>query len=158
METDPTSERKTPQAVPTSALARPSCWTALQRWVLLAGLAYIFLISAVRLVTTIDYWYWLDFAKVSPGPLYLAFTGGLWAVIALAALLWVGLRRPWFRLVGFSAALFFALTYWIDRLFISTHPDGTGNTPFAILLTLILLAYVALALRPLAELRALKSK
>ena len=94
--------------------------------------------------------------KSSPGPLYLAITGGLWGIVALAALLWIVLRRPWYRLVGISAALFFAITYWIDRLFISTHPGGAGNTPFAILLTLILLAYVALVLRPLSDLRTLR--
>jgi hypothetical protein len=106
------------------------------------------------MVNAITNWYWLDFAQIRPGPLYLAVTGGLWGLAGLVALVWIVLRRPGFPLVGCGAALLFALTYWVDRLFISTHPDGTGNTPFAILLTLILLAYVILVLRPLPDLRS----
>ena len=152
----PTPAPKAGQAP--AAVPRASCWLSLQRWVLWLGFAYIAVTGWVRLAAAITGWYWLNFTKMNPGPLYLAITGGLWGLTALAALIWLVLRRPGYRLVGMSAALFFALTYWIDRLFISTHPGGTGNTPFAILLTLLLLAYVALVLRPLPALRALKRK
>lgn len=146
MDSQPISTREAGQAPPVKT--RPSCWISLQRWVLWAGFAYIAIAGWVRLVSAIADWYWLNFAGVTPGPLYLAITGGLWGIVALVALVWMVLRRPWHRLAGASAALFFALTYWIDRLFVSTYPGGAGNTPFAIFLTLFLLACVFLILRP----------
>lgn len=153
METQSSPDAETPQA---PAVSRPSRWRSLQRAVLWLGFACIATAGWVRLVTAVNNWYWLDFAKLNPGPLYLAITGGLWGVTALAALLWMVPRRPGSRIVGLSAAVFFALTYWIDRLFISTHPEGAGNTPFAIFLTIFLLAYVYLVLRP--NLRSLAQK
>ncbi len=135
---------------------RSSCWLSLQRWVLWIGFAYLTITGWVRMVAAIVDWYWLNLTKMSPGPLYLAISGGLWGLVGLVALFWIVLRRPAYRLVGAAAALFFALTYWIDRLFISTSPSG--NTPFAILLTFFLLLYVFLVLRPLPDRRALISQ
>jgi hypothetical protein len=134
---------------------RRSCWVSLPRWFLWFGFALFALFGWVRMLYAILDWYWLDFSGIRPGPLYLVITGGLWGLVALAALIWIVLRRPWYRLVGLGAALFLALTYWIDRLFISTSPGGSSNTLFAALLTLLLLAYVALVLRPFTELRFL---
>ncbi len=146
------SDLELPQPTRSPASARrSSCWVAMQNGALWAGFAYVALSGWVRLVTAITDWYWLNFAQIKPGPLYLAITGGLWGLAGMAALVWMILRLPGYRLVGLGAALFMALTYWIDRLFISTNPAGAGNTPFAILLTLLLLAYTALALRPLQE-------
>lgn len=155
METEPRKEQKSTQAAPA---ARRSCWAALDRWVPMAGFAYIAVFSIVRVVTAITNWYWLDFARLTPGPLYLIISGALWTIAALIALIWILFRRPWHGLVAFGASLFIALLYWIDRLFISTYPNGTGNTPFAIFLTLFLLAAVYQGLHPHLELRELRKK
>ncbi len=133
-----------------SVTARPSCWAALFRWFLWIGYAYLALSGWVRLADAIGSRSWLNFAGLRPGPLYLAITGGVWGVTGLGALLWMILRRPGYRLVGAGAALLFALTYWADRLFVATATGSSGNTIFAVLITILGLAYAALVLRPFA--------
>ncbi len=127
---------------------RASRWAALRRWFLWIGYAYLALSGWVRMAEAIGSWGWLQFAGLRPGPLYLAITGGLWGVTGLVALVWMVLRRPGYHLVGSGAALLFALTYWADRLFVATPTGAGGNTIFAVLITLLGLAYVALMLRP----------
>jgi hypothetical protein len=136
---------------------RTSCWAALLRWFLWLGFVFFALNGWVRMGYAILNWYWLSFSAIQPGPLYLAITGGLWGLVGLIALAWTVLRWPWYRLVGQCAALLLAITYWIDRLFIATSPEGS-NTLFAVLLTILLLAYAALVLRPMGELRSLLRK
>jgi hypothetical protein len=135
-----------------------SCWSSLLNWVLWLGIAFFMLMGWVRLIYAITNWYWLNFSGIRPGPLYLAVSGGLWGLVGTFTLVWIILRRPWYRLVGLFAALFFAITYWINRLFIATGPVGGNNTLFAALFTLLLLSYVILVLRPTGELRALTQK
>ena len=91
-------------------------------WLLLAGYAVLSAYGWTRLVASITGWYWLSsVAEIRPGPLYLAISGGLWGAIGLAALVWVFLFRPHYRMVGMAAALLLALTYWIDRLFVAQN-------------------------------------
>ena len=124
-------------------------------WALWAGFALISLLGWMRMVDSIQDWYWLNVAGVDPGPLYLAVTGGLWGLVGLLALIWMLLDRPWSRLVGLAAALLFALTYWIDQLFIANRDSAGANLPFAALFTLLCLLYAVLTLRPLPEVRAI---
>jgi hypothetical protein len=137
---------------------RSSCWVSLLHWVLCLGFAIFALYGWARMGYAILNWYWLTFSGIHPGPLYIAVTGGLWGLAGLIALAWILLRLPWHRLVGLSAALFFVLTYWIDRLFIAADPGSSSNTLFAALFTLILLVYAILVLRPLGEIYSLLHK
>jgi len=142
-------------SVASSSQARSSCWTSLLNWVLYLGFAFFGLSGWVRMGYAIQNWYWLIFSGIQPGPLYMIVSGALWGLVGFAALAWMIFRRQWYRLVGLGAALFFAFTYWIDRLFIATGPGSSSNTPFAALMTILLLVYVALVLRPMSELRTL---
>ncbi len=132
-----------------------SCLAALPRWFLWLGFAFISLAGWTRMIYAIINWYWLNFVGIRFGPLYQAISGGLWGLVGLAALAWVILRRPWYRLVGTGAALFFALTYWLDRLVVIISPNSGANAAFAVGLTLFALAFVLLVLRPFGELQAL---
>jgi hypothetical protein len=117
-------------------------------WTLLAGYAVLSAYGWIRLVASINDWYWLDtIAGIRPGPLYLVITGGLWGLIGLAALVWVFLALPRYREAGTAAALLFALTYWIDRLFITQYGKDS-NLWFAVGFTVICLGYTALVLKP----------
>jgi hypothetical protein len=136
---------------------RSSCWVSLQIGVLWIGFALFALFGWARMIYTIQNWRWLVFSGVRPGPQYLVITGALWGLVGTAALVWMILHRPWHRLAGLAAALFFAATYWIDRLFIADNPEGKG-TFFASFFTFFLLAYVVLVLRPIPELRSLLDK
>jgi hypothetical protein len=122
-------------------------------WLLLLGFAYLSLSGWLRVIGSLNAWYWLSFANITPGPLYLVITGVLWGIIGLAALVWIWLRRPGYRQVGLYAALLFALTYWIDRL-LFRHPEvSVPNDLFSVLLTLLCLLYVVLVLKPVNSLR-----
>ncbi len=124
-------------------------------WVLWFGYAFFSLAGWVRLFDTVVDWYWLSFAGIHPGPLYLAITGLLWGTAGLVPLIWMWQRWPWARAAALIVALFFALTYWLDRLLFRTAFGSGGNALFALLITALALAYVYAALRPLDELRAL---
>lgn len=132
-----------------------SCLAALPRWVLWLGFALFSLTGWTRMIYAIINWYWLNFVGIRFGPLYQVISGGLWGLVGLAALAWVILRRPWYRLVGAGAALFIALTYWLDRLVVIISPDSGANAAFAVGLTVFALAFVLLVLRPFGELQAL---
>ncbi len=102
----------------------------------------------VRFGISLRDWYWLNRAGVGPGAAYLVISGGLWGLIGLAVLVWMGLRRPAYPWVGMAAAMFYALTYWLDRLMFS-RPDGSWvNLPFALILTVLGLVFVFMMLRP----------
>jgi hypothetical protein len=127
---------------------------ARRRWsltVLLAAFLLFSLAGWVRMLSSIERWYWLNFAGVAPGPLYLAITGGLWGVTGLAALAWVGLRRQGWRLAGSAAALFMALTYWADRLLFMDRGGSLPNEVFAGVLTVLGLGFALVTLRPWKE-------
>lgn len=101
-----------------------------------------------RMLYSILNWYWLNYAGVKPGPLYLAVTGGLLGLVSLVVLVWLWGRRPGYRLVGSAAALFFVLAYWTDRLLFANTASSMQNMVFAAAATLIGLSYVIITLRP----------
>ena len=109
----------------------------------------------LRMVYTIQNWYWLSFARVWPGPEYLAITGAVWGLIGLFAVGSLWMNRPWSRLAGLGAALVYALTYWADRLLFSRAPDSQSNALFALLATLVALGVALLALLPPGGLQTL---
>ena len=124
-------------------------------WLIVLAYLWFTLFGWTRLLTSILNWYWLNFAGVSPGPLYLAVTGVLWGVAGLVALAWLWLYLPRYRLVGAGAAVFFAVTYWADRLLVMNAVEGPDNTTFLAVATFLGLVLVFLALRPWEDLPAI---
>jgi hypothetical protein len=125
------------------------------RVILLMGLALFSLNGWLRMAGSIAYWYWWSVANIQPGPLYLLISGMLWGAAGLAALVWIALRRPHYRLVGMAAALMYAVTYWADRLLIRNPETNLPNIIFAALFTLLALIFVWFVLHPLPELQAI---
>jgi hypothetical protein len=120
----------------------------LAEWLLIIGFGLLSLGGWQRLAVSLSSWYWLTSAGVTPGPAYLAVSGGLWGLIGLLGLVWFLLRARAYRWVILAAALVYAATYWLDRLLIS-RADGLGaNLVFASVATLVGLLYTALVLRP----------
>ena len=127
-------------------------------WILFFGYAYFSIAGWVRMIASIVNWYWLDFAGVWPGPLYLVLTGGLWGVIGLVGVIWLWLRRPWARLASMVVALVFALTFWLDQFLLYSYNRVGNNLIFAVGITVLGLLYAAFVLSPWDDLRALLKK
>ena len=121
-------------------------------WVFIFGMALFSAAGWMRLLDTLNDWYWLkEVAAVTPGPLYLAITGGLWGVAGLAAVIWVFLRLPRWRAGGLAVVVFIASTYWADRLLLTRAEDGFVNAGFSALLTILGIGVALLLLWPFGK-------
>jgi hypothetical protein len=85
----------------------------------------------------------LESIQVSPGPVYLALGGALWGLLGLAGAAFLFMRKLWTRLAVFGVSLVFAISFWADRLFFVRSADLQANWPFALVMTIILLAFSA---------------
>jgi hypothetical protein len=100
-----------------------------------------------RLQSALFDWALIEKLGAQPGALYLALTGGVWALLLLLSALglFFGARRaPLFTILSVTAL---AALYWFDRLALTRSTDAQVNGPFAAVLTLLLLAYTILVLR-----------
>ncbi len=118
----------------------------------------IFLIgiwNGFRMVEAALFWKVLAEYHLNPGPLYVSTSGGFWLLAALFLTygLWLGKSWSWWASIG--ASLAYALWYWTDRLLLQVPH---ANWPFALAVTLIVLAVISLALFSPATLRFLKRK
>lgn len=124
----------------------------LRVWVFIFGMALFSAAGWMRLIDTLNDWYWLDqVAAVSPGPLYLAVTGALWGVAGLAMVVWAFLRFPRWRSGGLATVVFLAATYWADRLLLTRAEDGFVNAGFSALLTIFGIGLALLLLWPFGK-------
>ncbi len=98
-------------------------------------------LNAVRLYTAIS---WSSALRTyMPGLLvaYIAITGAIWMLVG-CFVLWSFWRRiRYSRWIFLSAAVVYALWAWADRVLI--QPGSHANWQFALIGTLVLLAYVA---------------
>jgi hypothetical protein len=111
-------------------------------WISVALFLGFSFLGWLRLQQSIVNWQWLVSIGVTPGPLYLAITGGLWGVAGLAAGIGLWLRWPWARLVAKIAVIFLVISYWADRLAFSRAGDDQANLVFAIIVSLIGMGFV----------------
>jgi hypothetical protein len=126
---------------------------SLALWIVYLGFAWLAFSGLVRMIDSIVNWYWYTFAGIRPGPWYLTISGGLWGVSGLAALIWLLFALPQHRRVAVGIAVFYSLTYWLDRLFASQQKVGLANSAFPVLLTILGLVFIFLALRPWHEIK-----
>jgi hypothetical protein len=124
----------------------------IRAWMFIFGMALFSAAGWMRMIDTLNDWYWLDqVAAITPGPLYLTITGGLWGVAALAAVVWVLLRLPRWRSGGLATVVFIASTYWADRLLVTRAEDGFVNAGFSALLTILGIGLALLLLLPFGK-------
>ncbi len=123
---------------------------------LAVGVLIITILNFYRLILSILHW---KFLASWPGvsPIYIAMTGLIWSM-AGAVLLW-GLwgAKTWAPGLMQAVALTYACYYWLDHLFLVAHPvsDAAGaahaflpvNWPFALVVTVVSLSFVAWTLR-----------
>ena len=76
-----------------------------------------------------------------PGPVYIGVTGAFFAVLGFV-LLWGYWRRAgWAQLALLASAVGYAAWGWLERL--SLQPRIASSWPFSLLITTVLLAFVA---------------
>ena len=108
---------------------------------LLAGMVLIFTsLSWLRLVEAIRLWPLLVDLPLSIPPMYLALSGLCWGVIGLIMIRGVYWGLPWIQRPMQVTAVAYALYYWFDRLILAQDVVMSARWPFAIGLTLVLLA------------------
>ncbi len=122
-------------------LVRPRRRRTLGLKLLVFGLAVFGVMGWLRVGQTIGLWQMLTAVNVWPGPIYLVVSGTLWGLTAFVAAigLWIGFR--WARAFTIATALFIAVSYWIDRLFLVRSTAARANLLFALIMTLALLVY-----------------
>lgn len=135
----------------TQPVSRRSFWF----WGMWSLFAFFSLAGWLRMIDSIRDHDWLTLAGVYPSPVYISITGGLWGLVGFVALIWIGAGRTGYRFVGSVAALFFAVTFWVDRLLFSRSEGALSNVGFALLATLLLLAAVWRTYHPAGEIKEL---
>lgn len=113
----------------------------------LLGLVLIFTgIQILRVWSAIASWNFLTKLPLSVPPAYFVVSGAVWTAIG-AALFWALWRREtWAPRVTQYATMAFTVAYWGDKLFLQAKGPQSGNEPFDVLLTALLLAAVFTAL------------
>lgn len=110
-------------------------------WLLIAWLWFFSLLGWLRLYGTLSQWQWLLTLHLSVSPLYLAAGGAAWGVAGLLAGLGVCLRQRWAPKAVRLVSAFFAASYWLDRLAAGRGGNLQPNWPFALIMTLMGLAF-----------------
>jgi hypothetical protein len=108
---------------------------------LIAAMLFFSLLGWLRLYGAISQWQWLLSLPLSVSPLYLAAGGAAWGLAGAAAGLGLWLRQRWAPVAARLASLFFAASYWLDRLTFGATGSSQVNLPFTLILTMLGLAF-----------------
>lgn len=102
-------------------------------------------LNGFRCLDAFRYWDYLSSIAISISPLYLALSGALWFLTG-SVLIWMTWRaKPTAPKMMRAFAVVYGLYYWVDRwlLTVSTLRE---RWPFAVLMTIIGLAFVFIVL------------
>jgi hypothetical protein len=90
------------------------------------------LLNGLRLIQALRYGSILESYQASPGPVYIALSGGFWAGAGLITLLGIWRRRIWGWFLGWILLFLYLGWYWFDRLALQQPHD---NWPFMLVLS-----------------------
>jgi len=68
---------------------------------------------------------------------YLLLSGAIWGLTGLPLLWGLLIRAEWARKLFWAAALFYSVSYWLERLILWQDAAGLSNWPFMLVLTAI---------------------
>lgn len=77
-------------------------------------------------------------------PIYLMLCGFIWGLIGLPAVWGLWRRRPWAPKAVWATAIFYALSYWLERIFLW---ENNQNWLFMLSVTIIWLLIIVWALK-----------
>jgi hypothetical protein len=115
-------------------------------FVLLVGVIVFTAGMLLRAWSAIRYWAFLSGLPLEVSPLYLALTGGLWALFGLRVIWWL-----WQGNRGAPAALRtlatgYVLYYWVEQLLVMTSPLRQARWPFSAVMSAAAVIVVMLIL------------
>jgi len=93
----------------------------------------VFVGNCLRLGNAI--YFWRTFIELDVNVLYIAISGGLWAIITLFTILGVWFRKPWAWIVSITSVIGYGVWYWLDRSIVQI--DHT-NWHFSLFTTILL--------------------
>ena len=101
--------------------------------------------NAIRFGTALSQWDLILAFASSPGPLYIALTGLIWALGWLIAYLGIEFAWKWGGVVFLLLSFLYASYYWLDRLFFQL-PAQRSNVIFAFIVTFLFLVSTVIIL------------
>jgi hypothetical protein len=101
--------------------------------------------NAIRIWAAIAWYDVLQEFAPRPGAVYTATSGAIWLGIGIYVLWCLWQSKAWAAQTLLGAAVTYSVWYWIDRLVLQSPRP---NWAFALLLNLVLLAYVILMTFP----------
>jgi len=108
-------------------------------------LAWVVLIMAslgwLRLAEVVRGWEFLLSLNPAPPLFYLAISGLFWGLLGICQVWGLVLGRTWAPRLAQIAAPGYAVYYWLDRLLVADPSAMAHRWPFALGLTLVLLAF-----------------
>ncbi|MFZ3078457.1 MAG: hypothetical protein WA109_02125 [Bellilinea sp.] len=94
------------------------------------GMLALSLSGWLRLEQSVARWDALSQAGLQPGPLYLAITGALAGLAALAVCTAIWRRSRWTPGLTLAVLVGWIIWLWVDRLWIARSPAALTNWPF----------------------------
>ncbi len=79
-------------------------------------------------------------------PFYSVVSGVAWGLAGAPAIAGLWMRLKWARPAAWAAAIFYPLTFWVEKILVLQSPTKLTNWPFDAGVTMIWLLCVALAL------------
>lgn len=108
-------------------------------WLVLSLTAW----SGVRLFSAIQWWSTLREFASSPGPRYIAISGGIWLIASIVLLWGIWQFKVWVRYALLGTGAGFIVWYWCDR-YIFQMPNE--NWPFALLGSILFLIVLSICI------------
>ena len=107
---------------------------------LLCAFVLLFVIlNIIRIGGALDQWQVLMAMGPAVLPLYQVISGTIWAVMGLAAIIGLWIRRQWSFWLTCISGMLFTIWYWLERILLAGSPDANSNLLFSAILTCVIL-------------------
>jgi hypothetical protein len=115
-------------------------------WVLILVFAGLAVFGWIRAEQAVQNWS-LEAALLSQFlPIYSIISGTAWGLAGMLATAGLWLRLRWAVLAAWAAALFYPITFWLEKVLVLQSPTRLTNWPFEAGVSIFWLLFVALGL------------
>ena len=115
-------------------------------WVLCILLGSLVLMGWVRVQQAIQSWDLVASLVSQLFPVYLVISGTIWGLAALPAVAGLLFKFKRARTFTWGAAIFYPLSYWLEKAILVKSPTGSTNTVFDTGVTILWFVFVGISL------------